>query len=215
MPFARVISAISLGAIFTIGLHLVPITVWAAEVRLGLEHGLLLPADESFYDGRDSIHFLGLKEAVKWPKGWGLEFSQRLHSPQNRLFRYGARTGGLQPRGADRYHLRYSAPLVLLVRYDFQREGREALLRPYLGAGLGAFYTARVFERTIPPTVIEKVDRQAPIGFASAAGIELLRTSVKILIELRYEVFSLEESFPGSGDDGTGGGTSMSIGVIF
>lgn len=184
------------------------------QFRLGFEHGVLFPIDSSLYDGKDSLQFPGLKEGLYWPNGWGIEFSQRLISPQNRFLAYGVSTGQLEPRGDDRYHLRYNIPFVLSLRYDFEKD-REAFFHPYVAGGIGLYYTVRNFERTSPPIVIEKVDHQAPIGPLFTAGIEILRNRVKIVTEFKYEVFILKETFDGSGDNGTGGGASLSIGLIF
>lgn len=186
------------------------------QFRLGLEHGVLFPIDSSLYDGKNSLQVPGLKEGLYWPNGWSVEFSQRLISPQNHFLSYGVSStvSGFELRAGDRYHLRYNLPLAVSARYDFQKD-REAFIHPYVVAGLGVYYTVRVFERTAPPTVTEKVDRQAPIGPMLAAGLEVFQTRVKMLIELKYEVFHLEETFKGSGDNGTGGGPSLSIGVTF
>lgn len=186
------------------------------QFRFGFEHGVLFPIDSSLYDGKNSLQVPGLKEGLYWPNGWGVEFSQRLISPQNRFLSYGVSStvSGFELRAGDRYHLRYNLPLAVSARYDFQKD-REAFIHPYVVAGLGVYYTVRVFERTAPPTVTEKVDRQAPIGPMLAAGIEILRTRVKIVTEFKYEVFTLKETLKGSGDNGTGGGASLSIGLIF
>jgi hypothetical protein len=191
----------------------------AADFRFGFEHGVLFPITPSLYDGSDSVQFPGFKEGLYWPSGWGIELTQRLISPQNRFLAYAIVDGVFARRerengGTDRYHLQYNLPLVLSLRYDFQRN-REALFRPYLTAGLGLYYTVRYFERTNPPEVIERVDRQAPIGPMFTAGLELLRTRIKIITEFKYEGFILNETFEGSGDNGTGGGASLSLGVIF
>lgn len=186
----------------------------AADFRFGFEYGWFFPIDSSLYDGRDSLQFPEIKEGIYWPNGWGVEFSQRLISPQNRFLSYGVRTSPLEPRGDDRFHLRYNLPLTISLRYDFQKD-RKALFHPYLAAGIGLYYTSREFERIRPPLVIDKVDRQTPIGPLFTAGLEILRTNIKITVEFRYEIFHLKETFSGSGDDGIGGGASLGIGVIF
>jgi len=184
------------------------------QFRFGFEHGVLLPSNASLYDNKNSVQFPEFKEGLYWPSGWGIEFSQRLISPQNRFLVYGLTTGQLEPRGEDRYHLRYSLPLVFSVRYDFEKD-RKAIFHPYVAGGLGLYLTGREFEQTRPPVVIDKVDRQAPVGPMFTAGMELLRTGVKGVVEFKHEIFFLNETFEGAGDNGTGGGTSLSIGVIF
>jgi hypothetical protein len=46
-------------------------------------------------------------------------------------------------------------------------------------------------------------------------GVEIFPTRGKAFMELKYELFELEETFSGSGDNGTGGGLSLSVGVSF
>jgi hypothetical protein len=72
-----------------------------------------------------------------------------------------------------------------------------------------------VFERTASSTITKQVDRQTPIGSLLTAGLEFFQTPVKLLIELKYDAFRLKETFEGSDDRGTGGGASLSLGVIF
>ncbi len=189
----------------------------AADFRLGLEHGVLFPTNSSLYDNKDSVHFLGLKERWVRANGWSVESSQRLISPINKVLAYAVSSGAPQPRGDgsnDLYHLRYIFPLTFSLRYDFERSV-NSIFHPYITTGLGIYITEREFERTEPSNVIEEVDGQTPIGPIFTAGLEIFKTSIKMIVELKYEVFTLKETFTGSGDNGTGGGTSLSIGATF
>lgn len=189
--------------------------VYAADFRFGFEQGVLLPIDSSLYDNRNSIPFPGFKEGMYWTNGWGIEFSQRLISPQNRSLGFGISTGHRVARGSDRYHLQYSIPLVLSLRYDFKKS-EAAFFRPYIAGGLGLYRTVRTFERIQEEaTVIEETDAQSPLGTLFTVGMKLRGARVDVVAELKYELFKLKETFEGSGDQGTGGGTSVSIGIIF
>jgi hypothetical protein len=180
----------------------------------GMEHGALFPASSAVYDNNDTVYFWGIKEGLYWVNGWGVELSQRFVSPQNEFLGAGASTGERKKRANGLYHLRYNLPLGFLARYDFQKRS-NAFFRPYIGAGISLYYTVKSFEETEPPTLREKDDRQWSSGPLLMCGVEIFPTRGKAFMELKYELFELEETFSGSGDNGTGGGLSLSVGVSF